>query len=279
MSDFPNFRIVEQDDATSGAGPVRTEPSPEPRQPVGRSRVLFPLPSGRMRFESQLRALRGWAVAAQNDPTPSNDAVADACRISSTTISGNNAFLVTANLLVKEGGGYRPTDATIEFGRAVSFGAADAPRKLAPALQATWFWKALQPRLDFPPVTREDALLRLAEVAHAGSEHKNQLSVILEWLEAAGLLRREGDQITSVKDAVRPVAIGEIVAEPDPKPVPSLAEQALQASVSATSPGAIAFSVAVNIDMADLLGWEPDRIKELFDGIAKVLSAQSGARS
>lgn len=235
-----------------------------------------------MRFESQLKVLRGWAIAGRENPTPSNDDVADVCGISGTTISGNNAFLVEAGLLVKEGGGYRPSSATLEYGRAVEWRASEPEQKLAPALTQSWFWQALAPRLRFESMSRDDAMRRLAEQANAGTEHRNQLSTILDWLEAAGLLREDGEQISLVQFDSREEAVERVPSE-DGAPVgtaPRTEQRPLAPDTRATGAvlgaGAISLTVNVEVGMSELLGWEPARIAAFFEGVAKVVSAQRG---
>jgi hypothetical protein len=278
-TDAPNFRLITED-LTPPAGDRASEPAASsPARAPKRNRAVRPLPSKRLRFESQLRVLKGWTVAGKRSASPTNGDVEDICGIAATTISTNNAFFVDANLLLKDGGGYRPSPVALEFGRADEFHAPDAIRKLAPALAGTWFFETLSGRLEFGPLAVDDAILRLAEQSGADTEHRPQLEVILEWLKATGLIAVQGDQISAVAFERSASASSDVDPERDSASPPTSSSTPPPPLPEMGNPtaGAISFAVSINVDMAELMSWDAPRIQAFFQGLALVIGAQQNA--
>ena len=196
-----------------------------------------------------------------------------------STLSLGNSFFLDAGLLHRaDAGKFLPSEAVREFAHAHQWGAATASRKLAPVLQRTWFFAAIEPRLKFTPSIGEDVGLQvLSEQCQATPEYRPQLRTLLMYLEAGGLIARDGSNIrllgqTQVVEELAPEPTG----EPEPAPVSqSRPAVGVSSGFAGTPEGRVRFNVSVEIDMVELASWRADRISALFVGMAQVLAAKA----
>jgi poly-D-alanine transfer protein DltD len=149
-----------------------------------------------------------------------------------------------------------------------------AGHKLAPLIQPSWFGQALITKLSFKQVMEEDEAIEIiAAAAPAGKEHRRALKMLIEWLEASGLVQRDGTQLKSVTapptNQSRQDAVGESAGE-SPTPRPKVAT-----AFSQMAQGTMRFNVSFDVDLSEMANWRPDRIEKFFGGIAQVLAAKA----
>jgi hypothetical protein len=174
---------------------------PQPDLPANtkssKAKPLKVLPTDRVGFEKQLAVLRGYAAASGPDKRPvSNSDVASIVGIHAGSVSNCNPFFADCGLVVREAGVYRPADEVFEYANSYNWDAGGAAEKLAPVLSATWFADTLFPKLAFRALTKDEAIKFLAEEAKATPNYRDQLSMLLEYLAAAGLVIVEGNLVS-----------------------------------------------------------------------------------
>lgn len=163
------------------------------------------LPTDRMTCATGLEILRAYVAASGPTLNPvTNQEVADVVKLHKSTPSLVNNFFVDVGFLVRHEKGLVPTKNVLEFARSYAWNPDTATMKLAPLLSDNWFWKALSPRLAFSPLSENEAVAILADAATATPDHKGQLRVILDYLEAVRLIAREGGQIRRVEGTPPP---------------------------------------------------------------------------
>ncbi len=246
-------------------------------------RPTKPLPTERIAFNRQLEILRAYAAA--NAPTGqavSNETVAEIVKLNASTVSLGNSFFVAIGLLQKADTGYLPSPDVIEFNRAYAWSQETAAFKLAGTIEKSWFAQALFPKLNFRPVDIDEALATLADAASAGPDSKDQLRMLLNYLEAVGLTIRDGNTIrlspqgsgastpssTSSSSTTSSSSISERVPLQD-----RVDAQAIRAP-SQPQAGVVQFQINVEVKMDEFAGWPADRITAFFNGIAQVLAAR-----
>jgi hypothetical protein len=99
-----------------------------------------------------------------------------------------NAFFADLGFLQKSGATYVPCAEVVSFNRAHEWNPETAPHKLAPIVQQSWFGEAILPRLAFASITEREAIEALAEAAAVGTERESQLSILVSYLTAVGLV-------------------------------------------------------------------------------------------
>jgi len=282
--------------------PIAPMPSPEANtngaatpvelRPTTAKRPKKPLPTNRIAFLKQLDLLRAFDAAAGGLSKPVSLAdVAKIAKISPPTISLNNSFFVDAGLLNKaDGGRLIPSVAVHEFVMAYQWAPATAAQKLAPALTQSWFFKTLESRLRYQPMQEHEAQVLLATTAEASKEYGPQILVLLNYLQVAGLIERDG---ATIKLARRHPADVEAPAEtpalqqlePENEIAPETAGSTRAGRTSQASSvasgftqqpeGALTFHVSVRVEMSEMKDWRPERIAALFAGVAQVLAAKA----
>jgi hypothetical protein len=234
------------------------------------------LPTTRIAFAKQQRVLLAYGYESNNGTEAVKiEQVAKAVEMNASTVSLANPFFEKIGLLSKVGRAFMPTAPVLEFARAFKWNPETAAEKLQPVFALAWFTRALQPKLQMRDMTADEALQTLAERASAEPEYKPNLSLILEYMEWVGLIRRDGAGISWVWREDRPLE------EPKMPPTeqPSRDENAAPRSTSdQNSPGVVRLNVNVSIDMAELSGWSAERITAFFAGVAQVLAAQKGSK-
>jgi len=237
------------------------------------------LPTDRITFSRQLDILRGWAAASgPNGRIANNDDAAKIVKMASSTLSMNNAFYSQNGFLIKSDGGYIPAPEVLSFLRAYEWAPESAATKLAPILSKTWFAEELLPKLDFGPLTTDEAIQLLADACTAGPDYRGQLRFLLDYLGNGGLIEWDGNQVRKGAGAVVSSAKApstDTVQTPS-NPPPSMSESKRMApTFFGTTEGAVNFNVSVRIDMAEFATWKPERIAAFFNGMAQVLAAKA----
>jgi hypothetical protein len=154
------------------------------------------LPTPRISFPKQIDLLRAFGTLHATHGAPlSNDDVARVVGMAPGTVSLANPFFADVGLIQKVDGRFLPSREVTSFARVYRWDADKAPRELAPLIRETWFAKTLLPLLSYSPLTERDALTELDKEATAGPEYLPQLRTLLDYLEVAGLLRRNGEMI------------------------------------------------------------------------------------
>lgn len=258
---------------------MNSKPPPPRFSLPPRIRVTKTLPTDRLSVAKQLDILR--AYGASYDSTGSavtNDEVAVIVELATTTVSLSNAFLVDVGLIQRGDAGYTPSPEVIAFCHAHGWDEEKAPHKLGPVFIKTWFAQALIPKLKFRSIKIDDAVQILAEASTAGKDYFNQLRMLVDFLSVTGVVINENGEIRIMRECIES-------ENPTPPPGPNFEKAALsmlppvaeKAANPAPSAGAIGFEIKVNVSMAELSGWGPERITAFFNGVAQVLAAKGAA--
>jgi hypothetical protein len=167
-------------------------------EPLQEKKVL---PTDRINVSKQMDILRAYGAHYEATNTPvKNEDIARIVRLSAATISLSNAFFNGTKLIQRiESGGYTPCLEVVAFCRAYQWDSEKAPQKLAPAIERTWFAKALLPKLKFSPLEEKEAVQHLGEETATGKEVEPQLKMLVEFLVMVGLVARDGSQLRLVQ--------------------------------------------------------------------------------
>jgi hypothetical protein len=189
-----------------------------------------------------------------------------------------NAFFSSIALLTKTEAGYIPSQEVLAFLRNYEWSPETAAQKLAPAVSKAWFAQELLNKLAFGPLTEDECIQDLADAATAGPDYRPQLRMLLEYLAAAGLIQRDGNQVK--KGNVNMTAASAAATNETPPPAPKQADQAqdlskTMPSLFGTTEGQVQFNIAVKVSMGEFANWQADRIAAFFGGIAQVLAAKA----
>lgn len=239
------------------------------------------LPTARIAFGKQMDILRAYAAASgPNNKLVTLREVSEIVKMASGTVTLSNPFFVDIRLIARtEGMGLTPSSAVMEFGRAYEWNRETAAHKLAPHMAKTWFAEALLPKLAFGEIPEKEAISTLADKSSSPPQYKNQLRLLLDYLEVSGLIKRENGHIK----AARAVAVADATPEPEHHEAP-LEDRPMKASVTSSrvstsfaqpTQGNVNFHIDFKMDMAEFAGWQADRIAAFFNGIAQVLSAKA----
>jgi hypothetical protein len=261
-----NLRVVPENavpSEPSATSPKNKEPKP--------TRAL---PTVRIAFPKQLDALRAWAITSGDGKAVSNRAVSEVVKLHPDTLGLANPFFADVKLLQKTEGGYQPSAFTMAFNQAYAWEPDRAAHKLAGAFVDAWFGEALLPRVRFAPVSEAEALQILAEAVNAGPSYRPQLALVLDFMQAAGLILRDGGQVKAAVPTPTTTQIESAAPEARPDPAPS--QKTTVGTAFATTEGQVQFNVAFRVAMSEFAGWEPERITAFFGGIAQVLAAKAG---
>lgn len=267
MSNAPDAgaRMPWEDDASDAAGAGDGLKAAEPPK---RSKPAKVLPSDRIAFENQLNVLRAYVAASIGGTKPcSLSEVASVVRFNANTVSVANPFFTSTGLVERSEGGFLPSVEVINFQRAYEWNPHTAAQKLGPILRRQWFFEALSPRLSFGPISEDEAIAALADLAGAGKEYKGNLKTLLDYLEASGLIVRDGGQVKMPLRQQEDQPIGK-------SPINTAKVEQREISSGAAS-GRIQINVAIDLDTTQIAGWPPDRITAFFGGLAQVIAAKS----
>jgi hypothetical protein len=239
------------------------------------------LPTSRITFEKQLDILRAYAAASADGTRAARvKEVAGIVELAEVTLSMANPFLTNVGLIQKGEAGFTPAPEVLAFLRAYQWNKETASFKIAPIIQKSWFANALLPKLTFGDQPEKEAIAILAEAATAGPGWRKELTMLLDYMKAAGLIRREGGfvkigSVQSVQEVAQPAANQEASRE-TPSGAPDSPKARVLTEFTQSAEGAVNFNVSVRVNMAELGGWKADRISAFFNGIAEVLAAKAG---
>jgi hypothetical protein len=181
------------------------------------------LPTPRISFGKQLDLLRAYAAAsgASIKPVSLSD-VAPIVGMTMSTISLASPFFNSVGLVTRTDGGFVPADAVLSFAQMHQWEPEKAGRELKALLRQSWFAEALTPRLSFDALREEEALAIVSGAAGATPKARPQLRMVLEYMEVAGLIEREGDLVRATEGATdvapRPRTLGSPAVADDPPP-------------------------------------------------------------
>lgn len=235
------------------------------------------LPTDRIGFLKQLDLLRAWAAASGPDNRMvTNNDVAAIVGLSASTIALANPFFADVGFLQKMDGGFVPAQDVVSFARAYEWNPETATHKLAPIVTESWFGKALSGTLAFRAMDEREAIQALADAISAGPDFEDQLRTVLSFMQAAGVLQQEGQQVRQARPSTSPTPAAS-PSPPQPAAEPREGPQGRSVTTAFTQApeGILQFHVSVRVDMKEFVGWQPDRISRFFEGIAAVLRAKS----
>ncbi|MGJ4992902.1 hypothetical protein ACQR0Z_00695 [Bradyrhizobium sp. HKCCYLS3077] len=239
------------------------------------------LPTFRAGFTKQLEALRAYSLLSEGGKKPvSYKAIAEVIKIHEANVSSMNPFFLENGFIEKSGTAYVPTAPVLEYFRRQGWDASTAAQALAPIIVNSWFGIALTQRLHFRSLPEEDALSLLAARCQANPEAKPQLRLLIDYCEAAGVVIRTDGKLSNVPqvplEETAKQSYAPIPTEPEPieSPAPPPRVAPRQTSTEARH-GAINFQIAVDVDLAEMRDWTPERIAAFFSGIAQVIAAKN----
>jgi hypothetical protein len=273
---YPNFTVVEDTARTASGGSGDGD-----KPPASKNKPIRALPSPRVRVSLQLELLRAYAVGSNFGGAPTNYIkAAELAGIGSNSASLCNAFFYDAGLIARADNGAIPTQPVIEYARALDWGREDAATKLAPAIRNTWFAQILGMHLKMRSISVTEAIQKLAEEAEAAKEYQPALRMCIEYLELAGIVRRNGDQLqlSSVVETPPRPADPAPAMEDDEMPTETSTKPPRPTVVSnfpQPSGGSIRLAFDVTVSMAELATWDTARISAFFAGVAQVLAAKN----
>jgi len=242
------------------------------------------LPTSRISVPKQLDILRGYVHASgQEGKGVKLKDLAAIMKMHENTVTLANPFLADIGLITRGDSGYVPSSEAIAYVGAYDWNPEKAAHKLAPVVEATWFAKLLMPQVRMRgSMDEKEAIGELAGEAKAAPAYEPQLRMLLEYMEAAGLILRENGRISR-----RNAAPGEGAgagSAPERQPLSSESSEPNQSggggksglftTFSQPTEGVVRFNVSVKVDMAEFAGWRADRIAAFFAGIAQVLAAK-----
>ena len=233
------------------------------------------LPTIRIAVGKQLEVLRVYGAVHANTGRPvSNTELGAAAKLNVSSASYNNTFFAECGLIVKVGNGYVPSVEVSAFNRAYQFDPKKAGFRLAPVLRKAWFAEVVLLQLMLRDVTEDDLFAELATACSGDKTHIPQFRVLLQLLETAGLILRDGSRIES-----GPTMSETDTARPEEPAMQADAQmgKGKENHVAESSPadGGINLSITIKIGMAELVRWKPDALKELFEGIGKIMGAKA----
>jgi hypothetical protein len=161
--------------------------------PKAKRRIL---PTPRIAFAKQLDLLRAYAAASGTSrKVVGNAETAPYVSLSKNTVSLANPFFADIGLVERVGGGFVPSQEVVNFAQAYEWDADRAAHELAPVLERSWFGEALLPRLGFGALAEKETLRIVDQAAKAGPDYESQLRIVLEYLQAGGLIEREAGNV------------------------------------------------------------------------------------
>ena len=134
------------------------------------------------------------------------------------------------------------------------------------------------PLLRFQARPEEEVISELGGHANAGTEYRAQLKTLIDYLEAANLVRRDNGSVRLVSAGAAPAAAQ--ASEPAKRDASTETSEnrdtrTLATSFAQATQGIINFHVDVRVDMAEFSDWSAERISAFFGGVAQILAAKS----
>jgi hypothetical protein len=239
------------------------------------------LPTERISAGKQLAILRAYAIAS--GPTLKSVQVNDVAgivKMAPATVSLCSAFFKDVGFLTRTSDGrLLPVAEVIEFHHAYTWNPESAASKLAQLLEQTWFGERLLPKVRFGALSQNEAIADLATAAQAGMAYRANLLVLLDFIEAAGLINQEGGQVRAASPGSVPrpevASSDQQNGAAEIREAPAIRESSPRLTTGfSQQEGLVQFHVSVKVNMSEFAGWHPDRISSFFAGIAQVLAAK-----
>ncbi len=236
------------------------------------------LPTNRVAASKQFEIIRAFGAHGGTDrqSVPNID-VSKTVSLHHSTVGLVTPFLADIGLVVKG----VPAEEVSEFSGAYEWNPTSAFHRLAPLLRKTWFFAKLEPKLRFKPLTRSEAIQELSIACAAGPTYRPQLEMILQYLNEAGLIVMDGENLRLSRTNGAANANGSNgAAHEDNGEEPEAVSEPPQRSAVATSfsreagAGVVRFNISVSVDTTEFANWEPSRISAFFAGVAQVLAAK-----
>jgi hypothetical protein len=262
-----------------GGGSDRPQQPPKPEE----QKPKKPLPTDRIPLSTQLDILRGYGAISTPDGKPIRlKELGAVVKRDPDTVSLCNPFFSDVKLITKDGGGYLPSAEVVNYHNAYKWNPDTAAREIAPIISESWFAQELMSKLNFRPLEESEAIADLAKAVSAGPKYKKNLKLLLDYIEAAGLVTRDGNMLvkasqTSVPQARNERPIEQPVEQSAPEPQhrePQATRSSVTTSFAQPTEGTVQFHISVKVSMSEFAGWQADRIQAFFGGIAQVLAAK-----
>ncbi|HZU29055.1 MAG TPA: hypothetical protein VFA04_26260 [Bryobacteraceae bacterium] len=241
------------------------------------------LPFDRVALAKQLEILRAYAAAsAQGTKLVTNSEVASIVGLVAETVSMCNGFLSSIGFIQKSENGWIVSAEVQAFFRAYDWNKESAAQKLAPLLESSWAGQAILPKLSFRPMEEDEAIGQLADAATAGPDYRRNLKMIVDFMEAAAIVQRDGSMlrkriVTASEGAQSPQT--QLPKADSKETTPEQVPQGLRPKVATTfsqmAQGTMRFNVSFDVDLTEMANWRADRIAAFFSGIAQVLAAKA----
>jgi hypothetical protein len=185
------------DDAEQGSdSAIPAEGKPD------RFKLRRALPTDRLKFEKQIAILKAFGAESRvSGGAVTLDKVAKVADVAATSVGLNNEFYREVGLLAREGKTFRPAQAVLDYLQASQWDSTNALRKLGPTLADSWAGRALTSRLAVRNLAKDEAIALLADESGASKEHAARLDILLDFLNATGVIELDGATVRSRLDA------------------------------------------------------------------------------
>lgn len=263
-----------------------TATSPAAAPVDAKQRLTKKLPTFRVGFQKQMDALRAYAMLSDNGTKPVHyTRIAEIIKVHEANVSSMNPFFLETGLIVKASNGYLPAPQVLDYNRAYSWNQETAASQLRQLIGDSWFGIEIGQRLAFRPMSEDAALEVLAAKCNAGPEAKPQLRILLDFCQMAGIIERANGQLT-LGAVSGPIDLESPVDEPTPirttadRTQEPQTQQGVRSAISepasaSSKAGAINLDISIQVDLAEMRDWTPDRITSFFAGIAQILAAKN----
>lgn len=192
----------EEQSETSEKPPVDGAADTEPNGSVADSKPTKKLPYAKCSAKNQFKILQVMGMlSTQEQKAVSVKQVAEVMDTHPNTVSACNPFLSDVGLVTKNGHKFVPAKEVINYSDRLQWNAEDAGNKLAPIMIDTWFAQTLKPRLQFKSHTEDEAIAVLADASSSAPKYKAQLANLLEYLELAGLVKKENGNVLWISES------------------------------------------------------------------------------
>lgn len=270
---------------SSFGGDKQATPPPAKKQP--KTKPSRYLPTERVTINKQFDLLRAYVAASghENKPVKVND-VASVVAMNPSTISMVNPFLIDAKFLHRTEGGIIPSTEVQNYAKTYEWDKERANEELAPIVENSWFYQELKGKLAFRAIEEAEAITDLAKAVNASTDYKTNLTLLIDYMEAAKVIQRDGSRIKAIRvnGAEKQLSVEKqqpAMSESQPQKEREQSQPKPQNTTSFMQPaqGVIQFHVSVKVDMTEFAGWSPERIQAFFAGVAQVLAAKNSGDS
>lgn len=162
------------------------------------STVTKTLPTDRIAFDKQLQIARAFAALyASTQQAVTNEQVGAQLSpaMKGSTVGQTNAFFVDVGLISRDGGSFIPHPGLLKYNEISAWDETEAKKHIAEIFEPTWFHKLLAPRLQLNAQSISACLGALASECGATQEQEDKLKLLPQFLQAAGLVRIDGDTV------------------------------------------------------------------------------------